>query len=278
MPWLQLENTFPENRKVKRLAAYLEVEEDKAIALLVRLWCSVHRQIPSGELDDWNPADIADASRWEGNVEEFVDALVDAKLLIPSNRGYRIHDWDEHIGSYRNAQKQKKFRAKKKAEREVTEKRYQTLRTGVTKSNSHRRGEEKRGKEKRGDKKLLAPSDREKSIPIVISIPLIPRDGEFGVVQSDIDEWSRAYPAVDVAQQLHRVRAWCLSNPEKRKTARGIKRFINGWLAKNQDKIQPNTTRQHFEPPSFMKATQRFAEEPDDVGSLDFLKLHEGGK
>ncbi len=49
-------------------------------------------------------------------------------------------------------------------------------------------------------------------------------------------EYVRLYPNVDVKQQFNEMRSWCLSNPSKRKTARGIKRFVNAWLSKEQDR------------------------------------------
>ncbi len=49
-------------------------------------------------------------------------------------------------------------------------------------------------------------------------------------------EYVRLYPNVDVKQQFNEMRSWCLSNPQKRKTKRGITRFVNTWLAKEQDK------------------------------------------
>lgn len=45
-----------------------------------------------------------------------------------------------------------------------------------------------------------------------------------------------AYPAVDVPATLREIRAWCLANPTKRKTASGIPRFVNTWLAKEQNR------------------------------------------
>jgi hypothetical protein len=41
---------------------------------------------------------------------------------------------------------------------------------------------------------------------------------------------------VDVKQQFNVMRSWSLSNPKKRKTNRGIARFVNSWLAREQDK------------------------------------------
>lgn len=53
---------------------------------------------------------------------------------------------------------------------------------------------------------------------------------------SDIIAWQRAYPAIDVHQELAAMESWCDANPSRRKTAKGIKRFVNSWLARAQDK------------------------------------------
>lgn len=71
--------------------------------------------------------------------------------------------------------------------------------------------------------------------PPTISLPL--NDGSaFEIFQSDIDMWSNLYPAVDVMQQLRNMAGWIDGNPSKRKTRSGIKRFVNSWLAKEQNK------------------------------------------
>lgn len=55
------------------------------------------------------------------------------------------------------------------------------------------------------------------------------------IFQSDIDAWEELYPAVDIVQELRKMKGWLDSNPTKRKTKRGICRFINSWLARTQD-------------------------------------------
>ena len=52
---------------------------------------------------------------------------------------------------------------------------------------------------------------------------------------ADYEEYKRLYPRVDIDNAFREMRAWCNSNPAKRKTARGIKRFVNGWLSRQQD-------------------------------------------
>lgn len=66
---------------------------------------------------------------------------------------------------------------------------------------------------------------------------LILNDGsEWRPTEALFAEYVRLYPNVDVKQQFNEMRAWCISNRPKRKTRRGITRFVNSWLAREQDK------------------------------------------
>ena len=83
-----------------------------------------------------------------------------------------------------------------------------------------------------------APSPKAAKLPAVISISLND-NSEYPITQPDIDSWAELYPAVDIMQELRKMKGWANANPTKRKTAKGIKRFINSWLAKEQDKYHP---------------------------------------
>ena len=81
-----------------------------------------------------------------------------------------------------------------------------------------------------------APEPADEQEPPVAMIPLA--DGsEFPVPASLASEYAAAYPGVDVASELAQVRAWCLSNPRKRKTKNGIRRFLNSWLDRAQNQV-----------------------------------------
>ena len=71
--------------------------------------------------------------------------------------------------------------------------------------------------------------------PAVITL-LLNTGQEYPITQSNITEWTNLYPAVDVMQSLRNMKGWCISNPAKRKTRKGIQRFINNWLASEQNK------------------------------------------
>ena len=70
---------------------------------------------------------------------------------------------------------------------------------------------------------------------VFIQLPL--NTGEmFDVTMDYVAEKKALYPAVDVEQELRKMRGWLDDNPVNRKTSRGIKRFINGWLTRAQDR------------------------------------------
>lgn len=71
--------------------------------------------------------------------------------------------------------------------------------------------------------------------PPVIILPLNDGTG-YEVSQEQCQEWAGLYPAVDVIQQFCNMKAWLIANPTRKKTRRGIMRFINGWLSREQDR------------------------------------------
>lgn len=69
---------------------------------------------------------------------------------------------------------------------------------------------------------------------IIERIPMIGGE-EFEVRQSFVAELERLYPAVDIAATLRQMRGWCIGNPAKLKTPRGIRKFITGWCERDQN-------------------------------------------
>ncbi|UTV28975.1 hypothetical protein [Photobacterium atrarenae] len=58
----------------------------------------------------------------------------------------------------------------------------------------------------------------------------------FPLYAEDVQALAGLYPAVDVHQQFRNMIGWLAANPRRRKTKSGIERFINSWLAKEQDR------------------------------------------
>lgn len=83
--------------------------------------------------------------------------------------------------------------------------------------------------------KKAAPVD---DSPVIVMLPL--NDGtEYPLTENLAAEYAELYPAVDVPQQFRGMRAWSLGHPNKRKTRRGVRAFINSWLNREQNRPHP---------------------------------------
>lgn len=73
------------------------------------------------------------------------------------------------------------------------------------------------------------------STPPVYTLPL--NDGtNHEITSEDYEKYRRLYPSVDVMAEFRKMDGWFDGHPTKRKTRQGIRRFINSWLSKEQDK------------------------------------------
>jgi hypothetical protein len=66
---------------------------------------------------------------------------------------------------------------------------------------------------------------------------------EYPIYENQIMEFEKLYPGVDVRQSFRSMRGWCINNPKKRKTKSGIMKFVNAWLAREQDSGKPDKSR-----------------------------------
>ena len=78
------------------------------------------------------------------------------------------------------------------------------------------------------------------SAPETVVTTLLLNDGSFyPVEESYIRKMQELFPNVNVWQEMLKMSAWCINNPQRRKTRKGITRFINSWLAREQDRGGP---------------------------------------
>lgn len=106
-------------------------------------------------------------------------------------------------------------------------------------------------------KELMLEADNPIEKPVFITI--ISKNGkEVPIYQDMVDMWKDAYRAVDVEGQLREMKAWSVSNEAERKTEKGMIRFINNWLSREQDKAgRPNgkNERNDFYGGKYIKGT-----------------------
>lgn len=178
--------------------------------------------------------------RMIGASEDDMRILINRKFIIPFDNGVVvIKHWRIHNYIRKDTYTETPY-TDQKALLEVDESKAYKIRDSRTcdspvddPSTQVRIGKDSIGKNNIND--ICTEPDKQTPVLSGIKLPLVDKT-EFDVPISDIEVWREAYPAVDVDGELRRMIAWLNSNPLKKKTRRGIKRFINTWLSREQDK------------------------------------------
>jgi hypothetical protein len=72
--------------------------------------------------------------------------------------------------------------------------------------------------------------------PALVTFPCSGKPDSWGMTECHREEWVSAYPGVDVIGEARKALAWVNANPTKRKTARGMAKFLLGWMGRVQDR------------------------------------------
>lgn len=74
-------------------------------------------------------------------------------------------------------------------------------------------------------------------------------DTEWQPDDESVASWQQAYKNIDVFAEMDAMACWLDANPQKRKTKRGMKRFVNMWLNKaNKQGGSPSSLKQVSNP------------------------------
>jgi hypothetical protein len=69
-----------------------------------------------------------------------------------------------------------------------------------------------------------------------MSFPCDGKEKEWHLTEQLAGELSALFPALDVMAQARLALAWVQAAPDRRKTSRGMRRFITGWLTRTQER------------------------------------------
>lgn len=267
---------------------HLSTEEHGAYLLLIFNYWQTGKPLPKNRL-----AGIARLSndRWT-DVERSLN-----EFFIDDGKAWVHQRIERDLLSVKGAQSQRseagKKSAQKRAEKKAKENQSQSNErsTGVEQDGNDRSTNKDPDKDKDlKDKHLLPGAEKnqlqanEKSeAQVFITLPL--NDGtEFPVTEPMLVEFDSLYPSVDVRQELRNQRGWLLSEPRRRKTRRGIKKFITGWLAREQDRgTKPGTGGTHAKPKPAAgnggesRAMQKFHEAARAKFGENYMEFLEGG-
>ncbi len=106
MDWIESHRALATHPKTKRFRRALDITLPTAVGHLHLLWWWAAEHALDGDLSRYDPDDIADAARWEGDPDHFVKALIECGPRDSAgflDHDLVLHDWDTHTERYLNA-------------------------------------------------------------------------------------------------------------------------------------------------------------------------------
>lgn len=76
----------------------------------------------------------------------------------------------------------------------------------------------------------------QKSEKVAMEFPCKGKPDRWPLPEKKITEWQESFPGVDVKGECRKARQWLKDNPTRGKTAKGMTRFLYGWLERCQNK------------------------------------------
>ncbi len=92
-------------------------------------------------------------------------------------------------------------------------------------------------KEQEQEKETEQESSSAVAEPAALTFPTVGLDGDvWSLTHRQISEWSQAYPSLDILAEARKALAWLQANPGRRKTSKGMPKFLVGWLSRTTDR------------------------------------------
>lgn len=220
-----------DNPKTKRLARALGVETWGACGVLELLWHFTAKHAIKGDIGRWSDQEIADAIDWKDDSEKFVKTLVETGWLdLCKDHRLLVHDWEDHADE--SVKKTLKNRSEDFAKH-----------SGKVKKRSARLSFPSLAKPKPSQASLCSEPQAASEPPdleVVMSFETVGEGPKiWGLAQAKLDEYQQSYPGIDALAECRKALQWSRDNPTKRKTAKGMPKFLSGWLSRAQDSGRP---------------------------------------
>ena len=218
--WLRLWHEFPNDPKWRTISRASGQSISCVIAVFVHVLVDASQNEKRG-VTQCNAEDVAAALDLETESVELIFTAMQGRVL----EGDRVSGWEKRqpMREDFSAERVKKWRERTVTQRNAPDK-------------DKDKDKDKDEKHKKTSARSVPPEELAGTLPLVSG-------KNYQISKAQMAEWSEAYPAVNVKQQLLEFKAWLNANPTRRKTDRGICRAIVGWLSREQDRgnINGNT-------------------------------------
>ena len=127
----------------------------------------------------------------------------------------------------------------------------------------------KKVKHEKHVQELLCSEPETASEPIM-EFPVNPKkDPNWIFTAAYRDELQELFPHIDITTEARKALAWVKANPSRRKTRNGMKKFINGWIGRANDRGSYSNPNQQQPPPSKPKEPFNWPDFRDTLQGFD---------
>lgn len=197
MTWIKSDSELSRSRKFFDLVSRLNVSPAKAFWNLHHLWYWCSDQFPDGVMKDVSDLAIAHSAQWSDDPKTFVEALVISGFIDREPGQLRLHDWTQWASEP----------VKKKGGRQ----------TDATRTPNGG-----------------APHTSLSSV--VLSYPVSGEPNTYELREDILLRLKELYPGVDVLLECKKALFWVEKNPIRKKTSRGMPKFLASWMERQQNR------------------------------------------
>ena len=227
--------------KFLRLKRALGLPTYQVAGVLEMLWGFAATNAMDGGIGRFTNEDIAAFMEWPHDHNKLIEDLINAGW-IDEREDCRlgIHDWEDHcptwvVGNMKRHGKTFIPRFTKQLAKQATKQPAmaacpEQLLPNLTKPNLT---QPNRANALRPEPAEAANSGSLE--PTIFEFPCQGAKKTFAVCQSHLDQLASFYPGLDVVDHTRRALAYIVANPVKRKTARGMMKFLTAWMERRID-------------------------------------------
>ena len=236
--WIAWSKGFARKPEILRIAALTGRTREQVAVALMEFYEWADTMVEDGVLGGFNVRILSAVCPQTD--ENFWNAVEKVGWLLTSDQCVTIPNYDVWMGS--SAKRRIKEAARKRKGRTNLTPCPENVRIecGQSKDKMQTKCAEEKEKEKeyRGMNSPITPSctaaENQPTEQPVLTFPTNGSPPTWDLLPSKVAEWSVAYPQIDILAECRKALQWVKDN--RRKTARGMPRFLNSWLARSNDR------------------------------------------
>lgn len=245
---------FPDHWKTRMLVGMLAGDE-VAPVYVIRLWAHCQNRRKS-QFENLTAEALKALCRFPGLANDLDAAMIAAGFISRNGNTLEVLNWSEYnaslIAAWNNGNKGGRPKKPDGFQR--------TTEVKPTGSREEKRREESNNATTNvvacvateNPSSTLAGTATDKSLLI---FPCDGKPGSWSLTEALHDEWRELYPSLDIIGESRKALAWIQADSSRKKTAKGMQRFLVGWLNRSQDRGPQRQQANTFVRPPLKRVT-----------------------